>query len=348
MADPIPNAGTQTDPAEYRRLLSREFTPGVISGMTLTAGSGLSVVCAAGNVAVGDANSVTFLPFPAATTLAGLAPNATTTVYATYRTTGDLQAYLTTSVPTGTPYEVVGTAVTNATGVVSVDNAAYPATTSGKRHRSEPPTMVGQYHSTQTQLLSPLGLHVPGVFQASASGPPNMPEGARLGATSQAYARCHARAHRSATLSVADGVWTSVPFDTDGIVRTDYPDLGLPHNAAGSATLQRRFYAGPTGLYTFSARLQFADPAGGNAGRRGARIVRYNSAGTVTWVVMCDNRPAVDGDNVVKADATIDMSRGDFVEVQVYQSQGAALNLENNSYSGNVPCYAVMTLVQVG
>jgi hypothetical protein len=350
MADPIPNAGTQTDPAEYRRLLSREFTPGVISGMVLSAGSGLTLSVSAGNVAVGDANAVTFLPFPAATSLQSLAPNATTTVYATYRATGDLQAFLTTSVPTGTPYEVVGTAVTNATGVVSVDNSTYPATTSGKRHRSEPPTMVGQYHSTQAKITSPLGVLVPNVLDVPASGAPNAPEGVRLGATTQATKRLYVRTHRSAGLSVPNGTWTPIPWNVDQIAATDYEEFPKPHTGATtSTTTQRRFYAGPTGVYTISGRAQFDEPASGAiAGYRNSRVVRYNSAGTPIWVLTCDtHRIDTTPTSRVWFEATLDMSRGDWLEVEVYQTQGATLPLLANNYSGSIPVYATFSLVQV-
>jgi hypothetical protein len=351
MADPIPNAGTQTDPAEFRRLLSRIFTPGVVSGLTLTAGTGLAVNVAAGNAAVGDANSITFLPFTATTPLTGLAPNATTTVYASYRTTGDLQAYLSTAVP-ATPYEVVGTVTTSATGVTSVDNTTAPSTTAGRRHQSEFPASVGRYVTTAQRIeATAFGINVGGVMAALPDAPVYMPLGARLGNTTQPTKRFFVRAHRTTTFSVPDSTWTGVPFNLDQVLRTDYTDPALypkpPHNDAGSVTEQRRFYAGPAGVYQFSARLLFEDPAGANVGRRYGRVIQYNAAGDVVWTANAHNEDVATNGGNVYIDLTMDLPAGNYVEFTVMQTQGVAVNLFANNYSAGTPCWATMTLLQV-
>lgn len=346
MADPIPNAGTQTDPTEFRRLLSRQFTPGVISGMVLTAGTGLTLTVSGGNVAVGDSNSITFLPFSATTSLTGLAPNATTTVYATYRTTGDLQAYLTTSLPSGTPYEVVGTAVTNATGVVSVDNGNYAATTSGKRHRSEPPTLVGQYHSTQAQINATRGITVPGVLQAAPGDAAVAPLGVRFGGAAQPTKRYYVRASLTTAVPVESNVWTSIPYNFDQVIRSDYDYPKPIHNASGTTAERRRLYAGPPGTYQVSGFAQFEDPDTPRAGWRSSRLVIYSATGELIWIQPCDSHQAVDGTNRVWFNATLDMAQGQWVELQTYQSNAEWVDLLPNSYSGSIPNWVSLTLLQ--
>lgn len=354
MADALPNAGTTTDPGEFRRLLARLFSPGVVNGLTLTAGTGLAVTVAPGNAAAGDANSITFLPYPAAVSLTALAPNAVTTVYATYRTTGDLQAYLTTAVP-ATPYEVVGTATTNATAVTSVDNSTAPATTAGRRHQSEYPAVVGRYFSTQAKIdASSFGLAVAGVLDATPGRAVNAPLGVRLGATTAPMARYYVRTYRNATQSIPNNAWTPVGFNVDSVIRNDYATIDPasyptpPHNAGGDVTAQRRFYAGPAGTYTFSGRITFDSPAGAVAGDRRGRIIRYNSAGVAVWIIGTDSHSAVDTQRVAY-DATIDMQRGDWVEFEALHTQGAALTVSSNEFAGAAPTpvYATMTLVQV-
>jgi hypothetical protein len=291
------------------------------------------------------------LPFPVTTALTGLAPSATTTVYATYRTTGDLQAYLTTAVPS-TPYEVVGTVTTTATGVASVDNSTAPATTTGRRHRSEYPAAVGLYFSTGARIdASTFGVIVNGVFEALPGNPVNAPNGARLGGTAIPTQRFFVRAHRSADFTVPDATWTAVPFDFDQVMRTDYtgaPDYpNPPHNDSGSVTVRSRFYVGPAGAYHLSGRAQFVDPAGANVGRRYSRIVLYNASGVPTWFINCDNKDVLVQGSLVAWEAVVDMPSGFYVEFQVHHTQGAPLALSANSYSGGTNTYATMTLLQV-
>lgn len=121
-----------------------------------------------------------------------------------------------------------------------------------------------------------------------------------------------ARAFNSGAQSIPDAAETKLTFDSE---RWDTDDCHSTSVSSGRLT------ANTAGMYVISASIAFADNA---TGRRKVSI-RWNDA----TLIAQESQPAsTAGDSTYMTVSTIyKMAAGDYVEVQVYQNSGGALNL---------------------
>lgn len=116
-------SGVDYSAAEDRRLITAVYNPGVINGLTITAGSGLAVSVSAGRAVVSDGLGGGYLCyFDAATTVSSLPASSTANIYVSvHPTTG--QALLTAATTPPTDSLSIGSVTTSVGAVTSVSNA---------------------------------------------------------------------------------------------------------------------------------------------------------------------------------------------------------------------------------
>lgn len=129
----------------------------------------------------------------------------------------------------------------------------------------------------------------------------------------QAGVAIAARVYNSGNLSIAHNTVTALTFDSE---RFDTDGL---HSTASNTS---RLTAPVAGIYFVSGNIRWA---ANGTGRRDLYIVVN---GTTT--VAADSRPPVSGaDPIDQSISTlVNLAAGDYVELQVYQSSGGALNVE--------------------
>lgn len=126
-------AGVDYSAAEDRRLISSIWTPGVLYGLKVSAGAGLSAVVSPGRCVISDGVGGCYLAqFDTATTVSSLSASATNTLYVTVDPTTAQATIVKGAAPTS-PYLQIGGATTSTTAVTGVSNvratAASPADT---------------------------------------------------------------------------------------------------------------------------------------------------------------------------------------------------------------------------
>ena len=126
-----------------------------------------------------------------------------------------------------------------------------------------------------------------------------------------AIPRAACRAIRNANISVANNTITAVQFnvnvfDTDGIHST--------------SVTPERFVIQTGGIYTGCATIQFA------ANATGLRRVQLRKNGLDTFAE-ATNLGNSANENTLNAPFLLDFVEGDYIEVRVWQSSGAALNV---------------------
>lgn len=115
------------------------------------------------------------------------------------------------------------------------------------------------------------------------------------------------------TQSIPDSIWTSVTFDSNIF---DFGDI----HSIDSDTSRFTVPAGGDGLYSVTCSESFEDNP---AGLRYVRILKNASA-----VIGGSNANAVAGDvTLLQATADSQLTAGDFVECQVFQSSGGTLSM---------------------
>lgn len=139
------------------------------------------------------------------------------------------------------------------------------------------------------------------------------------GGTGAAWGNAGAKVSRAAAMSVPNGSWTDVTFDT--VLRSSGMTAAASTSPLTCVT---------PGEYSVSAASAFTAAAGGTA--RIHRVVHKNSSGTVLGYVALSNRPNGGSSNQDSTSSDlIVMAVGDFLQVQVYQDSGAALNTSTGS-----------------
>lgn len=136
----------------------------------------------------------------------------------------------------------------------------------------------------------------------------------------QEYPAIHfrARVYNTAAQSIADSVTTTITFDSER------SDVGAFHSTSSNTS---RLTIPVAGTYACGVALRFASNA---TGYRLAGIV-LNGATTIVR----DVRTTVNGLQTSVAAATLyDFAAADYIEVQVFQNSGGALNVDvANNYS---------------
>lgn len=125
-----------------------------------------------------------------------------------------------------------------------------------------------------------------------------------------AHVRPSARAYRSSAQSIATGTWDSASFDVE---RYDNDGIWV----IGSPT---RFTIQEAGIYLLWGQVAFSVNA---TGQRGVRL-RVNGA-TIAASIQT-NTNATDTTQIV-CSSPWQMAAADYMEVQVFQASGGALNL---------------------
>lgn len=127
----------------------------------------------------------------------------------------------------------------------------------------------------------------------------------------QSATQARSAAYRSSTQSISNAAWVSLAFDSN------LYDYGPVHSTSVNNT---RFTAPATGEYHVVGQVTFSADS---TGQRGIRILKnsYVAAG-YTFV----NATAGSHQTYLNVSASIEMTAGDYVEVQVYQNRGSSLN----------------------
>ena len=317
--------GVDYSAAEDRRLISAMYTAGVVNGLIISAGTGLSASVSPGRAVVNDGTGGGYLCYFDSVTTVPLTASTTNTLSVIVNTaTG--QATLGTT-PTGNS-QTIGTATTSGTGVTDVSNvraaADSPASASAKYVAVTGGRFTGQVSAPRftTAVFDVTDTYV------------SAPDGIRLGGANPT-ARHYARAFRSTTQAIPNSTWTPLAFNTVARQATDYTTAPVGDG--------QQFFAGPPGSYQLSGSAFFeSNPTGA----RRSRIVRYSSAGAVTWTKHCAWRQAVDAQSVW-FDGMFDVTTvGDYWRFEVWQNSGAALDiLAGGLINGDQP-YGSMRLIQ--
>lgn len=321
-------AGVDYSAAEDRRLISSIFNPGIVTGLGISAGAGLSVLVGAGRAIVPDGQGGAYLCyFDAATTRGGLAANGSNSLYCVVNTTTGQATIETGATPTF-PFVRLGGAVTGAAAVTS--------------------TSRGATASLVLEALTPASLTIAGILVATATGL-TAPKGIRLGGAANAQMRYAARAARALTRQlIPTATFTTVLFDRLDHEANDYG--GTSVNLSGAN--QGLFVAPVAGTYQVSGEAHFVNQVGASNTRRQMRIVGRTSAGVARWIKYGSMRPAGDNWDHVWADGTLDMLAGQTVEFQVYHDEDHSVYLSDNaatptpgSMGGGDLSYGMMTLL---
>ena len=336
-------AGVDYSAAEDRRLISAIYTNGVINGLGLSAGAGLALVVSAGRAVVPDGTGGAYLCyFDSSTTIPSLPASSTVQVWVTVNTTnGQATLGAGTSLPT-TPYITIGSAVTSASAVTTVNNvrtlAASPAGVTPTQYL---PITGGSL--TGSAVLNATRLTTP-AFDATASFL-RAPRGVMFGAASGATMRHGCRVYRTGDAAVPNATWQGLRFDSTDRTVSDYGTATSAFPAGGAPTTDgTRFIAPVAGDYAISGNT-FFDP---NAtGTRRARIRVFTNTGAQAWAW---NGPVYPGaiNRLVTYDTTLHAGgAGWYFVVEVYQDCGGLLAIETGgALSAGTNSWASFRLIQ--
>lgn len=121
-----------------------------------------------------------------------------------------------------------------------------------------------------------------------------------------------ARVYNNAALTLTTGTVATLTFNTERF------DSGSLHSTSSNTG---RLTAPVTGLYMAGAHVSFASNA------TGIRLLRVRLNGST--VIGTQLMPAVSGDSTVVSVSTLyQLTAGDYVEAQAYQTSGGNLNVE--------------------
>ena len=127
----------------------------------------------------------------------------------------------------------------------------------------------------------------------------------------QSATQARSAAYRSTTQSISNAAWVSLAFDANAY------DYGPVHSTSTNTT---RFTAPATGEYHVVGQVTFSADS---TGQRGIRIIKNGTVATAYTLV-----DATGGSHhtYLNASASVEMTAGDYVEIQVYQNRGSSLN----------------------
>ncbi len=137
----------------------------------------------------------------------------------------------------------------------------------------------------------------------------------------QSATQARSSAYRSSTQSISNASWVALSFDSNAY------DYGPVHSTTSNAT---RFTAPATGEYHLVGQVTFAADT---TGQRGIRIIKN---GTVAAAYTLVDATGGGHYTYLNASASVEMTAGDYVEVQVYQNRGSALSTVAASSSDRV------------
>lgn len=127
----------------------------------------------------------------------------------------------------------------------------------------------------------------------------------------QSATQARSSAYRSSTQSISNASWVALSFDSNAY------DYGPVHSTSVNAS---RFTAPATGEYHVVGQVTFAADT---TGQRGIRIIKN---GTIAAAYTLVDATGGGHYTYLNASASIEMTAGDYVEVQVYQNRGSALS----------------------
>lgn len=130
-------------------------------------------------------------------------------------------------------------------------------------------------------------------------------------------------AQRTSNQSISNDTWTAVSYSSS----EDWDTDGMHSTTVNPS----RFTATTAGRYLVSAHMSF------EANASGRRSVRTLVNGTDSDL-LASVSPVSGSATVVNVSQTLALSAGDYVEFQVYQSSGGALNVASSQGQLNLVC----------